>query len=72
MVLFNQIMDWVVNNLPSTSMAAAIVLELAFRLFPTAKPWSILLIVKTVCTKLGEAFGVIAGWLDKVIPQNVK
>lgn len=69
---FNTVIDWIINNLGTTAIMVGMVLEFLFRLTPTAKPWSVLLIVKAVVAKLAAALGKISEYLDKVIPQNIK
>lgn len=69
---FNAVLDWIVNNLGTTALMVGMVLEFIFRLTPTNKAWSILLIAKAIVSKLSLALGKISEFLDKVVPQNTK
>ena len=49
----------------------AVVLEFAFRLFPSKKPIGILQFVAKVLHVVADILSRIAKFLDKVLPQNV-
>lgn len=72
MDLIQKIIDLVSGLEGGVVVIAAGVVDFVFRLFKSEKPLSIAWLVAGAVKKLSELLVVIAGLLDKVLPQNLK
>lgn len=72
MEMVNMVLDWIIANLGTFTVAAAVVLEMLMRIFPTQVPWSMLLVAKALLVKISAALVAVIDFLNKVLPQNVK
>lgn len=62
----------VLGSVEGQAAVIAIVLEFVFRLVPSEKPRSILLVVAKVAGLAGAALTKVSEVLNKVIPQKLK
>jgi hypothetical protein len=69
--LFAKIMD-LIGGASAQAGIIAVVLEFVFRLMPTKKPLSILILIGDVSEMLGKALIAFSGFMDRVLPQKIK
>lgn len=69
--IFTKVVE-VLGSVEAQAAVVAVVLEFAFRLIPSEKPRSILLVVAKVCEFAGAALSKVAVVINKVIPQKIK
>lgn len=60
------------SSVEGSSLSIALVLEFAFRLIPSEKPKSILLVIAKGAEMLGKFLVKLSEILNKVIPQKLK
>lgn len=60
------------SSAEGASVTIAIVLEVVFRLFPSEKPKSVILLIASVAKGIGEVLIKFSDLVNKVIPQNLK
>lgn len=70
--VFNQIVDFINNNLGAASAIVGVAVEFALRLTKSEKPLSILHTISFVIKKSGEILSGVANFMDKVLPQKLK
>jgi len=70
--VFNQIVDFINNNLGAASAIVAVAVEFSLRLTKSEKPLSILHTISFVIKKSGEILSGVANFMDKVLPQKLK
>jgi hypothetical protein len=69
--IFAKVLE-VLGSVEAQAAIVAVVVEFAFRLVPSDKPRSILLVVAKACELTGAALSKVAVVLNKVIPQKIK
>jgi hypothetical protein len=69
--LFAKIMD-LIGDASAQAGIIAVVMEFIFRLIPTKKPLSIIVLIGDVAEMLGKALIAFSGLLDRVLPQKIK
>lgn len=69
--IYIKILDFL-QSASGASATIAIVLEFAFRLFPTKKPLSVIYIIADAIKMLGQILIKASEFLDKVLPQRIK
>lgn len=60
------------SSIEGSSLSIALVLEFAFRLIPSEKPRSVLLVIAKGAEMLGKFLVKLSEILNKVIPQKLK
>lgn len=70
--VFNQIVDFINNNLGAASAIVGVAVEFSLRLTKSEKPLSILHTISFVIKKSGEILSGVANFMDKVLPQKLK
>lgn len=56
---------------PEVIAVFAFVVEMAMRFVKTEKPWSVMHLVKRCLRVASQACGVVADFLDKILPQKL-
>jgi hypothetical protein len=69
--LFAKIMD-LIGDASAQAGVIAIAMEFVFRLVPTKKPLSILILIGDVAEMLGRALIALSKLMDRVLPQKTK
>lgn len=60
------------SSIEGSALSIALVLEFAFRLIPSEKPKSILLVIAKGAEMLGKFLVKLSDVLNKIIPQKLK
>ena len=69
--LFSKVMEYL-SQADHAAMTIAVIIEVAFRLVPSEKPKSILIMVAKGAELCGKALVKLSEVLNKVIPQKLK
>jgi len=69
--LFAKVMEYL-SQADNAAVTIAVIMEVAFRLFPTEKPRSILLMIAKGAEYSGKALVKVSEVLNKIIPQKLK
>jgi hypothetical protein len=71
MAIVLSVLGWIGAHLGASATAAAVVVQIIWSKFPTAKPWGWFHIARDFFVALASACDSIAKFLDKVLPQNI-